>query len=380
MIKDKIAFLVGSGISINAGMPCTYQITESVLRPPKRYHITGDWEDTEDETYRFTNELRYLCMKYKQKIPLYPNYEDLYYLSYQIYTTSLESEFENPMIIPFCKELEQCFNPAADINQNSGQNTENKTDRFDIKNLAEGVTNHIENKVCQALDEQYITNTNYLSNIFPENIIESMDIDIFSLNHDLVLERFLGEGHYCDGFTIKDMEENEKYRGWDPDSLNKHNGVCLYKIHGSVNWQRYNKNGNDTWCKNGPGHDKRNVPENEHTILCGTYNKMFGYHFGIFAELWARFYLKLMEHNKLIIAGYGFEDRAVNNALSHWCDRENKKIMIIDHKIEGIKNKKSLITGLDRIFNEWINEGKTLIIPKKVECLGFGEIYNFLSP
>ena len=70
---------------------------------------------------------------------------------------------------------------------------------------------------------------------------EFSSVDIFTLNHDTVIEQFLDLSHvkYTDGFgpPINDV------RYWSPERFEDHSyNVRLLKLHGSVNWFLFKPN------------------------------------------------------------------------------------------------------------------------------------------
>jgi hypothetical protein len=329
-MENRVAFLLGAGASIDAGMPKTDEITDGVLNP--NTEVMQGYEDP-----NCIKTLANLCKGFQEKWINYrsslspkpnyssdPNYEDIYYLAYQLHSTSFSdntSEFENPAIEPFIREYKSQFGLG------------------DYDYWAERVCKYIEEVVVRLINKRSANNieynSEYLTPLLDYSIASCDHLDIFTLNHDLVIDDYFKRKgtNYSDGFVKIECCDSSFLL--EPTIYDDSIVTNLYKIHGSIDWQRVKLNNSDRDCTiKGSINDKNYwIPEPiEHQILCGTMNKMFIYHFSIFAELWARFYLTLMKSNKLVVAGYGFGDRAVTNAIIHWIYRDKRKMIIIDNK------------------------------------------------
>ena len=106
--------------------------------------------------------------------------------------------------------------------------------------------------------------------------------------------------------------------------------IKIYKIHGSVDWHYYDQ---ESWednriCKI-QEIEKYDTISNAF-ILIGTHNKMSDYIKDLYLELYYRFYKTLNNHNKLIVVGYGFNDRGINQKIFNWLYNPLNKVLIID--------------------------------------------------
>ena len=318
-MSDQIAYLLGAGASIDAGMPPTEMITECVRKKGTRKSADAFTNRNEE----LAQKIEYLICRWQMLGGLKRdiNYEDIYFLAYQIKnikTPKTVGEFDNPAVVPFAAEFNEIFKGESDSYH------------------GEQICEHIENVVVTLIREKdKIKKTfDYLDNLFLYPLSQEVIINIFTLNHDQIIEQFLRskEKKFCDGFTEQSDTDVLDTSVYDTNNL-----INLYKIHGSIDWKRaqYNDSNRDVIIRGSFNNGILNIPiEDEKIILCGTLNKMFQYHQGEFAYLWTRFYVKLMQCNRLIIAGYGFGDRAVNNSLIHWIGRVNRRMLIIDCKSE----------------------------------------------
>ena len=366
----KVAYLLGSGISLKAGLPSTTAFTQAILNGSS---FLSDGPGRE-KLQLFICLLEKLWYEYRGELELgykEPNYEDIYYLAEQIDSAlSDKPEFENPALLPILLELKS----KLDL-----------SDLLNLKYLAKEITEEIITYFCSTLEnkhfhlseagkiEKTVFEVSYIDNLA---IQESSEVEIFNLNNDLIIEQYSKSGPltFTDGFT-----EN-KPDVWKPSLFDENYDVKLYKIHGSIDWQRDQSQGYTRFIRGGGDWKKRGVLPNEKIILIGTTNKMLGYHRGIFTELWARFYMSLMRNNKLIIAGYGFFDRAINNALIHWLDvdiRIGRRMLIIDPAGCEIKKRVSATWSLK--WNEWLKEGRMKLISENIEDVERDSVLSWIN-
>jgi len=187
---------------------------------------------------------------------------------------------------------------------------------------------------------------NIIPDIFADR--DLFDYDIFTLNHDLLLEQFLEAMNimYCDGFG----GNAHTYKIWGGSQFDeKKENIRLFKLHGSVNWRFVKDNSNSEYYVKICSHHNENDLRNElganycrysYLLLMGTFNKMLQYTRGIFREFYFRYYRHLNETDHLIISGYSFGDQGINNVTSDWLEADpNRKVILIHHDINGLKGK-----------------------------------------
>src|SRR3972149_10081867 len=119
LTQMRIAFLLGSGISIPAGMPSTQAITkqilsgEGVMRNSVGNYYFGRplyaHEGTPDEyvprVVVFLNRLKIeIDHYYLYETGHFTNYEDLYYVASQIHDSE-SKEYDNPVVQPFIDKV-----------------------------------------------------------------------------------------------------------------------------------------------------------------------------------------------------------------------------------------------------------------------------------
>ncbi|HLO13304.1 MAG TPA: SIR2 family protein [Anaerolineales bacterium] len=387
------SFLLGSGASIPAKMPRTNDITEIVLSGKDVWkHSDGSYylEKTKQsgwdvlETSRITEFVNIL----KKQISLFyekrfqqreTNYEDLYYVADQI-TSVEDGDYDNPAIQALIdKILPECTQLMTKTDLHEAWN---------LLDLASEATYYIMD-IAWRLLLRSPGDISYLSKILSPLGSRSIPLaGIFTLNHDTVLEHWLSQNRvqFIDGFS--DPVNGVRY--WNPNSLvGNSSKVKLFKLHGSVNWFSYPSNAIQ------PGVESVGIPfdwDFQHTlnpegkrqyslgpngprpaILMGTFNKMFNYTMGIFADIYCLFRQALRDTNSLVIIGYGFGDKGVNTQIIEWAYLSaNNKIILIEPNPEKLKIRARL--AIQKHWDRWLMQKKFKIISKGIENVTWEEL------
>jgi len=394
--KQRLVFLLGSGISIPAKMPKLYEITEKVLSGQGISYYTGIFpshvppfvdlakklkeEGQQENVWKVTKFLRRLKTEiedYYKKHPfkLDTSYEDLYYMASQIYYSEL-GQYDNPAVQPL---IDKIFPEIKFLLKKTNTGYERT-----LSQLAEEAMKYIEYVVSFELTKEPQT-LDYLDCVKDciKEYCENKDfakVDIFTLNHDSVLEKFLKQSRilFTDGFF---KPRKEKHRYWKPSLFN--NGffkVRLFKLHGSINWFRLKPKDMKDLSHEligipfVPEMDNLKIKDNrgriiqvkEQLLLVGTYNKMLEYTSGIFRELHYRFYDSLSKVRQLVICGYGLEDHGINTQIIDWLysSQSDRRIILIDPHPETLKNKNSIISNK---WDELIKANKLKVLQKGIE-------------
>lgn len=399
MNSKKIVFLFGSGISIPAGMPTTAQVTERVLSGNNIYRHSAEvyeYSNSINEYQRFSvnefirrvlfvlNRLKDEVEQYYKSKPfkLTWNYEDLYFLSKQIRDSEL-GEYENPALQPFINQLLIDFEDLM-----TGKGTDTR-EQWRLHELADESCNYIQD-ILFILLKAKIEKTDYLHFLYECYKDKSIsNIEIFTLNHDKVLESFFDNRDikYTDGFG----SNYPKIRSWEPNLL-KHEKpkIKIIKLHGGIDWRRIRLEGMD-WHGEFIGipeilnHDHE-MDDNGNIycrifprpyILIGTYNKMLDYVGGIFDDLFYYFYQSIQEAETLIISGYSFGDRGINTKIIDWMySSYNHRIVVIHPNPENLKN--NSLGSIANKWEYWKKQEKLLLIPKSIENLSWHDIQDIL--
>jgi hypothetical protein len=354
-MPQKLSFLFGSGISIPAGMPCVNQITEKVRSGTGVMRHNNGHYDFGQPLYAhagFPDEyvptvvefLKRLSVEIERYYSFDPeravnvNYEDLYYVAAQIDDSEL-GEYDNPVVQAFVDKIEQDLKHLF-IRQANKIGKELK-----LGEVASEATNYIRDIVWRFLAKEP-AGLNYLGCVrdaYQDTEISSLDL--FTLNHDIVIERYL-EGcdiEYTDGFGAP--EHGICY--WSPKVFeDSSRNVRLLKLHGSVNWFQYEPHGvgiadNEPHSLyKDPNGQWRQLLVSRPILLAGTFNKMLQYTGGIYADLFCELRRALRETQLLIVCGYGFGDKGINSQVVEWADSSDRNAMVvIDPKLDSLKRR-----------------------------------------
>jgi hypothetical protein len=361
-----ICFLLGSGISNPAELPSVQDITTQVLSPK-------DYFRDSDEIYRkiasenqrspilvkmqmpemerIEQFLRWLKaqaeLRYARDSARSVNYEDLAYLAAQI-RDDLSDEYENPALGPLiCCAL----NTLPGLCAHAGEECTK------LGHLAEESVNFIDDVVAEMLCKPPARKDHLQLFLDAVNDERFDEVNLFTLNHDTLLERFLQKNgvDVVDGF---DQEDSLGIRRWNPrlfDCCRTHTArptVRLYKLHGSINWRRFrprepHKAPLNPWLEEYVGirsnadlSQERDEQGRTHEelmrarFLTGTFNKMLNYLDDVFLELHYRFHRTLDESDRLVVCGYGLGDKGINKRIIDWMvlspESARRKMVLID--------------------------------------------------
>jgi hypothetical protein len=201
-------------------------------------------------------------------------------------------------------------------------------------------------------------------------------LDVFTLNHDVLLETALGSAEipFSDGFG--DWEGDLRY--FDASQYAQEIKRRIYKLHGSINWWRFppgnggRKNPRYAVAKNMVNWAVKNelgylvsASQGEPILLAGTYNKISTYGTGIFAELHHLFHNALLQHDTIVMSGYGWNDSALNVRLLEWLfTSPNKRLILLHNAPEDLKMSRS---ALRHQMDGLVQDGR-LVLHRKWLC------------
>ena len=392
----KIAFLLGSGISLKAGLLNVNEITNKILigegishHATGYYFIPPPYSHFNIPCYNMKRILVFINF-IKDKLDIYykkydelhlTNYEDIFFILRQLHD-EIYGEHENLIVSDFLNDLHIDNETMLEVKDKRFYND------FKIGELIWESMIYINNTVSRLL---YNPNKDYnYLNMFCE-ISRDKEIkrtDIFCLNHDRLLELYfdMHKIKYCDGFD----EQEGDIKPFNIKLFNNKNRINLYKLHGSIDWFRYRVAGMD-WrgdfivkpmisdvqhLKDKNGNYLDPPLENTTKILIGTFNKIIDYNSGIFFDLFSLFVTILDNHNYLIISGYGFGDKGINTKIIEWYYKNPKrKIIVIHKKPNDLKSRsRGAIYGK---WKKWIKEGRLIIIEEWFE-ISWNEIQSML--
>ena len=396
-MKERISFLLGSGVSIPVGFPSIIKLTNIVLSGEGvMRHTNGNYYFGEP-LYGFPDEyvprVTLFLNKLKDEIDLYyrrhqssrlTNYEDLYYVASQI-RDSETKDYDNPAVQPLIDKISPEIKP---ILIGSSSKIEKN---WKLKKLATEATDFIRDIVWHSLniEPKRLDHLCFIKEAYMDQSLSK--VDIFTINHDTIIEQYLAQNRIQVNDGFGSAENNMRY--WNPDILeNNSSKVRLLKLHGSVNWFRFRNDGNSDWSdekiaiplewdlwytKDTKGRSQWPV-DGRPMFLAGTFNKMLDYSSGIYADLHYQFYKLLRETEILVVSGYGFRDKGINTRIIDWIYSHNQNKIIVIHHDPG----ELTISARDSISNKWdkwIQSKRLIIIKKKIEDTKWEDISYYLK-
>lgn len=376
MAGNKVAFLIGSGISRPSKAPMVDELTELIFT--KNWYCGTDQvfhELLPEHHFYFPNTLggnpQELIRRLRARIVDHirarddrePHYEDYFSCLRQIVDDE-ESEIINPLVQDFvsafrkeCADLWQGF-PSHIAHETAGGYVQNPfaslVDKASL--LIEWVVRH---SLAEVKDPCGF-------DLLLEAARRFASIDIFSLNHDTLVEKCLSaEGiALTDGFGGVDGDARFFNRAWDESS------VRLFKLHGSINWHRlyFRSRGARNYGRlvanlEGPK-DSLGVPigiiDELPRFLTGTIGKEQAYGADIFGDVFHEFRLRLESYQTLICSGYGWADKGINIRVNDWLLKDHRNRVVILHKGERLEEKRFW----HHRWEQYAREGKVFIVPK----------------
>jgi len=330
--ESKVAYLLGSGISIPFCLPGVNRLTELILKSEQFaslhtdqcYHVgvpAGVPLQGEVTTHIAVDFIRFVKSVLSRKDTLNmiqtPNYEDIADFIKQ-YHLSLINEYENPALSQLCMKEIKDFASQRKVEVPRLLNYS----IILIDCMLQYFLNHNHAAVLSKIE--------LIQNMVPDFLIGNK-LDLFTLNHDLIMEDYLATRgiSYTDGF----YPNQDKLNYFDFNKFwQSSDQVRLVKLHGSIDRYYHNQSMikvSDPRYINDPGSNGFSdnfVP----SVLSGKIVKMLDYSKPIHADLYGYFRVKLAtEISKLIVVGYGFGDKGINNAISSWFKQNNHNCLIV---------------------------------------------------
>jgi hypothetical protein len=378
----RVVFLLGSGISVDAGMPSVKAISEQVFggagivrHSDATYYVAGegaanyDWyRSAAEPAIAFTGRLRELADRYFADYldDRRANYEDVANFAKQI-EDALSGEYENPALLPLLVELREQTADPQELMERAGE-TRNYI-RDIVWRMLNRVPTHFEHLAvivdgCRALGTT----------------------DLFELNHDRVLELGLAAAELpiSDGFT--GASGDVLFWTDEFDQPLRH-----LKLHGSVTWfHRWLDDEpwrglvvarsltRDPYHERGAAGELLEFPaDGRPVLLTGTFDKPLAYDSTVYADQHFRFHESLRDADAVVVIGYGFRDKAINSRLIGWLHGARKRRMIVVHGDvqDLVANARSAIA---RNWNGWIKDRRLRVVERWVAEASWAEVESAL--
>ena len=397
-MPQKLSFLLGSGVSLPAKMPCAKQITEkALLGAGVRRHTVGNYDFgqplyahagfPDEYVPRVVEFLKRLSVEIEQYYSYVRervvNYEDLFYVAAQIHDSEV-GEYDNPIVQAFVDKIMPDIKPLL-----VGQKNEIRK-KWELHEIAVEATHYIHDIVWRSLTTEP-ADLDYLRCVRDAcQDREVSSVDVFTLNHDMVIERYLDRSNvkYIEGFGLP----INGVRYWSPEVFEDLSyNVRLFKLHGSINWFLFEPHAairrnepvgivldGDIWHTKNPDGQLQRPVDGRPMLLVGTFNKMLQYVTGIYADLYCQMYRALRKTEFLILCGYGFGDKGINTRLIEWVDSSQQNVMVVIHaEPESLKMRAR--GAIFKNWDNWLQSNRLVLVQKWIEETSWKEIYDAIQ-
>ena len=344
------AFFFGSGISLASyprGVASVGGITNSVLNAEWHFTTAKTFEfgsnpnplirdDVTPAAKAFLQHVRVCADEYIRVLlkghPRASHYEDLFSLAEQASRTETD-HVPNLAVIEFLQRLRR---DTASIHS-VVSNPVGRSDSF--VSLAQTSCDLIHWAVDHTLRNMVTVRSGL--GLIPVVAGSVDELDIFTLNHDtLIEEELLASGlSFESGFGDRTHGGFSVYQpGWS--KTQRQVSTRIFKLHGSLNWYLYQFPG---WARQYAvpdghpfhGRDQQgnlvNPVEWKAAFLSGTIVKEQRYGQGFWGDLLSAFQEHLSKHRFLIFCGYGFGDPGINMRIHQWARNlpgDNKLVVL----------------------------------------------------
>ena len=382
--SERLCILLGAGASMAVGMRSARELTDRVVTGNGVWHhIDGTYcfgegnpDIPDGYTPRALAVVRWVASYLERHYFAWNRtvtYEDIFFVLDQVRQAE-NWEYENPALQPFVQDMARGFDGLL-----SGRERESRT-RWTTNELIDEAWKYVRDVVWNLLrpvpDE--LDGLGLVADACESR--GGSPVDICTLNHDVVLEEHLHQRavHYVDGFG----ESTNGIRYWSPDSFQHANGVRLLKLHGSVNWFHFMSSGVglsvgvpdtwDVWHTTDIRGEMQLPTEGRPEFLCGTFNKILYYQNPIYADLHFQFFASLKSATHMVVAGYGFGDKAVNRRLWDWMQRGDTRMVVVHPDPNALiaRARPAMADGLRR----WRGAGCVDVIAKRLEDCTWSEV------
>lgn len=389
----KLAFLLGSGVSCPAGVPTTAGLTQAVLggagyarhtdgsyfKGQALYEHLGEPDSHVPHISSFLRWLMcYVSPYYDRSLGRRANYEDLYYLVGQIHDEEV-GDLDNPLVFDAQRDIRPRLCECAEcISRTSHSSLNISLVTLEILNYIAGVVG-----MELAAPDGPANYLHFLCGALRAGT--SVQVCIFTLNHDLLVERFLSSQNIAviDGFG----PPINSVRYWNPQLFRARlEGCVMLKLHGSIQWFRFRPDGGDGSDERiglpeacdiqhtiGPDGQSQRVVDQRPLMLIGTFNKIPEYTGSVFSDLFAEFRQRLAEVGTLVVCGYGFGGKGINGQVIEWLyGLPSRRILLVHPAPEDLRA--AARGAIRNKWDMWLSQGKLLLRKSGAEHVTWEEM------
>lgn len=293
--KDEVIVLLGAGASVDAGIPHSAHMVQQI-----ETLIANEWKEYCD-LYNYVRSAIFYADGIRGTYPP----DVAYNIERLVVALDELSRREEHPIYPFVG----AWNPR--LTQVAGEN---------FRHVAKFKTN-----IVEKLRRDWIEIPNYDRAAYFKGLVAfqkelNYPLRVFSLNYDLCVEK----AYYAE---YKDFPERgfDKDRHWSHELLeeseNTEKNLFLYKLHGSIDWQRDVKTGVLTYSDS-----TTKIKTDDAALIFGTTYKL--QYVDPFLFLVYQLRRLSLDARLLIVIGYGFGDEHINGILAQALRSSTEKRII----------------------------------------------------
>jgi len=330
---DEIIILLGAGASCDAGIFNSAQMINQIEKK-----IDNKIWDKYKGLYLYIKSVHYQQQIFKGFLPMG--------ISFNI--ENLVSLLD--IIIGISKNNVDTYTFVGSWEKNLTQFISEERDNNLISNFKEELIKELSGEWLCPTDWQ--KKSAYYSKLIDfKKELDGVCLKIFTLNYDLCVEHNLKNEKVENGFDINDDWD---FRRYDYNNPNNYIDYYLYKLHGSINWERTTEE--RLRKKDG------DIRTENLAIIFGMNNKLQSYDPYLF------YFYEFREHclqaNVIICSGYSFMDEHINDLIKYGLkDNPNKKLVInlLNTREENLEIIKIIAERLK------INENQIVLFNKPAE-------------
>jgi len=356
-----IAFLLGSGFSVPAGLPTANDLWIKILRhyyAQLKYEFESSSVMDKSQTDWWLFPFWKVLKQYQNEIEV--NYEDFFDRLH----TEKDGTVCTTCLRKFISEnVNNYWN--GDNSQSLKESLFNGWDRELVKNyngIVELCINTYQNIIREILSDIKIDGYINFASIISNLCLCGSHIDVFTLNHDLLVERIFQKWGilFNDGFDHNNAKKIGKHSFYDvkTDIYEKGN-VNLYKLHGSIDLYKYTEKDSKGYryakVINGDSFmmSDETIFEPLPYFLTGTTAKLKEYNNKYISHLMSLFETSLAKSQNLIMIGYSGNDDGINDIILKNYDLWEKAVVVAPkaniHPFVKDKQAKALNKGVESL-------------------------------
>lgn len=322
--QKHISFLLGSGFSVPAGLPTANDLWKMIL---KHYKMQLEYE------FRSSNVMKkpftdWWLFPFWKALKAYPNENEI---NYEDFFDRLLSE-KDGMLCTTCLSKFISENVNNYWNEGSSQSLKDSLISGwsyelmkNYKEIVESCINTYQSIIRKILSNvKKIDDYDNFASIVNNLYLCGNHIDIFTLNHDLLVEQLLQTWgiKFDDGFDYNNAKKIGKHLFYDVKTdMHEKGNVNLYKLHGSIDLYKYMEKDNNDYryakVVNGDPFmmSDDTIFEILPYFLTGTTTKLKEYDNKYISHLMSLFETVLSKAQNLIMIGYSGNDGGINNMI-----------------------------------------------------------------